>query len=345
MKKRHVKFSKIPQFRDVIRDVNHQSQFKGLDENGEPIYNPNVKKPIIAFNGTVKLHGSCGSVCMGNEGDIWCQSRKRILSIDVDNHGFHQFCHDRSANFLRLFQKLADSVSVPKDIISIFGEYCGQGINHGCAIHQLPKMFVIFAVKIVPTGGDSYYVDSASLRDPESQIHNIADFKTFKVTVDFNYPELAQNEFVNLVNNVEAECPVGKAFGALGIGEGIVWVGDYKGQRHIFKTKGEKHSVTRVKNIAAVDVEKVNSIREFVEYAVTENRLNQAVIEVFEAGEPTIKKMGDFLRWIMKDIASEEADTLGENNLVLKDVGRAVSNKARPWFQELLNRNAGLTCP
>jgi hypothetical protein len=129
-----------------------------------------------------------------------------------------------------------------------------------------------------------------------------------------------------------------------GIGEGIVWVGHYEGVRHVFKTKGEKHSVSKVKKIAAIDVEKVNSIREFVEYAVTENRMKQAIEELFTSQgiEPAIQQMGDYLRWVMKDIAKEEADTLGENNLVLKDVGRYVSQKAKVWFQELLNKNMGL---
>jgi len=311
---RHVSFSKIPQFRDVIRNVVHQAQFEGIDQDNEPIFNPNVKKPTITFHGTVKLHGSNGGFCVSNNGKTWTQSRKRILSIEADNNGFWQFCNDRKDSFrdmIALVSHFYFNEGNP-GIISIFGEYCGEGINRGCAIHQLPKMFIVFAVK------------------------------TFEVAVDFAYPELAQNEFVELVNQVENECPVGKKFNVSGVGEGIVWTAEYAGTRHIFKTKGEKHSVSKVKKIADVDVDKINNVREFVEYAVTENRLNQAIIEIFEGEEPTIQKMGDFLRWIVNDIAAEEADTLGKNNLILKDVGRSISNKARPWFQELLNKNVGM---
>jgi len=338
MDKRHVSFSKIPQFRDVVRNVGRQSQFVGLDANNEPIINPHVAKPTITFNGTVKLHGSNGAVCVSDEGEIWSQSRKKILSIEADNNGFYQFCHDR----LDCFVDLLDQIPGKGGIKSIFGEYCGKGINQGAAIHELPKMFVIFAVKIVPVEGDSYYINSDGLRNSEARIYNIADFKTFRCSVDFNYPELSQNTFVELVDEVENECPVGKSFGVSGVGEGIVWTGEYDGVRHVFKTKGQKHSVSKVRKVGAVDIEKINSIKGFVEYSVTENRLNQAVTEVFEGENPTIKKMGDFLRWIMRDIAEEEADTLGTNGLVLKDVGRAVSNKARAWFQELLDENRGM---
>ena len=344
MEKRHVSFGKIPQFRDVIRNVNHQAQFTGFNDDNEPMFNPNAVKPKITFNGTVKLHGSNGAVCFSNKNEIWIQSRNRILSIDSDNNGFWQFCYDREEIFKYLISQIQHFYFNDSNpgIISIFGEYCGQGINNGCAIHQLSKRFIIFAVKITPIEGDAYYLDSKDLRNLDNQIYNINDFKTYKVNVDFNYPELVQNKFVELVNEVEKECPVSKSFNVSGIGEGIVWTARYEGVRHIFKTKGEKHSVSKVKKIVSIDVEKVNSIKEFVEYSVTENRLNQGIVEVFGNEEPTIQKMGDFLRWIMKDISEEEADILGENGLILKDVGRSVSNKARPWFQELLNKNVGL---
>ena len=41
------------------------------------------------------------------------------------------------------------------------------------------------------------------------------------------------------------------------------------------KVKGEKHSSSKVKKLASVDVEKLNSIKDFVDYAVTESRLEQ----------------------------------------------------------------------
>ncbi|OYT14614.1 MAG: hypothetical protein B7C24_17465, partial [Bacteroidetes bacterium 4572_77] len=198
MKQKHVSFSKIPQFRDVIRNVNNQSQFGGLDQNGEPIYNQNTPKPKITFDGTVKLHGSNGGISFSNEGVMWFESRNRILSIDSDNNGFWQFCHNREEIFMNLISQIQHFYFNDGNpgIITIFGEYCGQGINQGCAIHQLSKRFVIFAVKIVPIESDSYYLDSTNLRDPDNDIYNINDFKTYKVNVDFNYPELSQNKFV-----------------------------------------------------------------------------------------------------------------------------------------------------
>ena len=341
-KKKHIRFGKIRQYRDVIRNVIHQSQFEGMDQNDEPIYNLNKEKPKLTFFGTVKLHGTNGSVVTNGE-EVWYQSRRRIVTPTSDNHNFSQFCMARQESFDKLLEQAKTRTTEKDAIISIFGEYCGEGIANGTAISKLPKMFVIFAVKVT-VGEDSQYVNPTDLRDPENQIYNILDFEMFRVEVDFEYPEIAQNKFVGLVNYVEEQCPVGKALGSKGIGEGIVWIGMYDGVRHVFKTKGEKHSVSKVKKIVPVNVDKVNSIREFVDYAVTENRMEQAVEELFTSQgiEPAIQQMGDYLRWIMKDIADEEMDVLLENGLVLKDVGKYVSQKAKVWFQELLNENAGL---
>jgi len=120
------------------------------------------------------------------------------------------------------------------------------------------------------------------------------------------------------------------------ISEGIVWSCEYKGVVHRFKVKGEKHSASKVKTLAAVDVEKLNSINEFVEYAVTESRFNQGLEKTFLNGEPIdVKKMGALMKWIVDDIIKEESDTMVKNNLEPKDVGKYISAKVREMFFKL----------
>ena len=350
MEKKFVRFRDIPQFRTVIHNMIHQCQFLGLDNDGKPILNPNAEKPTVNFTGTVKLHGTNASACiLLDTGETWHQSRKRIVTVEVDNHGFAHFCESRKSMITGLLAEAVESLGDLTNIgiVSIFGEFCGRGIQNGVAISQLPPMFVIFAVKVVPNDeSPSFYISSKGLRSPDNQIFNIADFDTFSVDVDFNYPQLAQAQFVDLVKKVENQCPVGLELdaGDITTGEGIVWVGEYDGVQHVFKTKGDKHSASRVKVVAEVDVTKVHNIMEFVDYAVTENRMEQAIEEIFisTGDEIVIKRMSHFLRWVVGDIAKEESDVLLENDLVLKDVTRSISNKARPWFQALLNKNAGL---
>ena len=49
--------------------------------------------------------------------------------------------------------------------------------------------------------------------------------------------------------------------------------------------KGTKHSVSKVKTLAPVNVEKLNSIQEFVDYSVTRVRFEQGLSEVFSSPE------------------------------------------------------------
>ena len=97
--------------------------------------------------------------------------------------------------------------------------------------------------------------------------------------------------------------------------------------------KGEKHSSSKVKKLASVDVEKLNSIKDFVDYAVTESRLQQGLTEI----GLDMKKMGEFIKWISQDVFKEESDTMKENNLEMKDIGKELSNKARKWYIEQYN--------
>lgn len=77
----------------------------------------------------------------------------------------------------------------------------------------------------------------------------------------------------------------------------------------------------------------IHTKQEFVEYAVTQQRFDQAITEIFGRIENIdVTKMGDFLRWIIKDIMSEEMDTMTENDLEPKDVNKYISHKAKEMF-------------
>jgi hypothetical protein len=208
-------------------------------------------------------------------------------------------------------------------------------------------MFVIFAVKYTNIEDEEIHsYEKIDLSKPEDNIFNSNMFPKYTVDIDFNIPQLAQAKIVDMVQQVEAECPVGKYFDVSGIGEGIVFCHyDENGHRdYIFKCKGSLHSASRVKTIAAVDVEKVKSVEAFIEYAITENRLNQGVEQVFMSTgtEPNIKMMRDFLSWVSKDVIAEEMDTMNENGLEPKDIGRPLGMKARNWFISYLDEQAGL---
>ena len=280
--------------------------------------------------------------------------KKKIKNITKknlsDNAGFAFFVESNKEIFNELFKTIDIKDA---DFITIFGEWCGGNIQKGVAINDLDKMFVVFAVKlsynIDPTDENdkriNFYMkseDFKSIKSTDNQIFNIHDYPTYTIDIDFENPADVQNQMIEITSEIEKECPFGKAFGISGVGEGCVWKHHKEdGSVLQFKVKGEKHAgKSKVKKLQIVDVEKLNSVKEFVEYVVTEGRLNQGIEKVFTMnGEDIdIKKMGQFLKWIMSDIVAEEMDTFKENGLEPKDVGKFVSNKARKWFLEKWNK-------
>jgi hypothetical protein len=344
--KKHISYPSIEQFRNVIANVNRRYDFVGLDENGDAIYDGTRTKPTLTFKGTVKLHGTNAGVSF-NESGYWIQSRENIITPESDNAGFAFFVESNKEVFKNFVNQInsANFFDLLNNTVTIYGEWAGGNIQKGVGICNLPKSFFIFGVKVTPhTSSEeeqkakpAYWIPSHYLKSPENRIYNIEDFQTWEMEINFNTPETVQNKLSELTLAVEAECPVAKAFGFSGIGEGIVWSCNVDGVVHRFKVKGEKHSSSKHKStLAPVDVEKVASIREFVDYAVTESRFNQGIEKVFPNNEPVdIKKLGALMKWITDDVTKEEMDTMKANNLEPKDVNKYISTKVREMFIKL----------
>jgi len=314
---KHIPWPKIGQFNQTIREVSLDTAFVGLDTNGEPIYDGTIPKPVIEFTGTVKIHGTNAGVSFNKKEGLWVQSRENIITPLQDNAGFAFFVELKKTYFEELFQELYKRFNLSDDLtLTIFGEWAGQGIQKGVAISELVKAFYIFGLKVSKDHEDfvSYYIDTNEFtsRICEEQIYCITDFQTYNLSIDFNNPKLAQDELIKLTEEVENHCPVAKQLGVDGVGEGIVWTGKYKDKLYRFKVKGEKHSVTKAKTLAPVDTEKLKSIEAFVDYTVTENRLDQAIEKI---GSSDVSHLGDIIRWMVNDIVTEELHTLTENGL------------------------------
>lgn len=344
--KKQINYPSIEQFRNVIANINRQANFVGLDENGEAIINPAAKKPIITFTGTVKLHGTNTGISFNNISGLWAQSRENIITPQKDNAGFAWFVESNKEVLLKLFNEIQqkENIDLNNNTITIYGEWVGKGIQKSVGISNLDKSLFIFGVKVSPFEIEglekqlpAYWIDHSYIKATENKIYNINDYPTYSVEIDFNYPQLIQNKLIELTQAVENECPVAREFGYDNtLGEGIVFTGEYNGVIYRFKSKGMKHSVSKVKVLAAVDTDKITSIKEFVEYAVTENRFNQALQNVFLNGEEVnISKIGDVIRWVINDVIKEETDTLIANNLEPKEINKYVSNKVREMFFNL----------
>ena len=319
------------------------NQFRHMCKEAGYVF-PGSPKPIVTFRGTVKLHGTNAAIAFRGmkhgKVDITFQSRNNVITPENDNAGFAR-CMTEEVGFVNL-EKLARSNFIINEnqTTIIYGEWCGEGIQKGVALTQLPKMFVIFGVKQIQWNGDEFWYDILdfdfvnSLKDEEHKIYNSAQFPNWEIEIDLEKPTLKVNDMVALTEAVEAECPVGKHFGVSGIGEGIVWrCKENPTSKLWFKVKGEKHSVSKVKKLVEVDLEKVQSINEFIDRVVTEPRVLQGIDYLKEQGkELTRKSTGDFLSWFFADVMKEESDVLEASGLTKKDISSELGKKARVLF-------------
>lgn len=104
--------------------------------------------------------------------------------------------------------------------------------------------------------------------------------------------------------------------------------------RYWFKVKGEKHSSSKVKVLAAVDVERFAQRDALVAAIVTDNRLAQGLeLHVNEFGRALdMRGIGEYLRWVINDIIKEEADTITASGFAVKELGKPISDIAKRFY-------------
>lgn len=336
------KFQSIEQFRSIVKAVRDTAKHREV-----PI-------PTLTFIGTVKLHGTNGGIgYRASTDELWAQSRERIITPFDDNAGFAKYVKENEENLKSYLREVCTDFQT--DVAMMFGEWAGPGIQSGVAISQLEqKAFFVFQLKLdrgvkqqKTKAGEEIEIQQWE-EIPRYDINfigvpNLFDMSWFPqqhIQIDFNSPEQAQNRLVELTLAVEEQCPVAKTFGIEGIGEGIVWYNSEYNLR--FKVKGEKHSTTKVrtvKQIAAVDLERMATVDAFVENVVSENRLQQGIAKLGEMGKPfDIKSTGDFIKWVQADVLKEEMDVIEASNIEKRDLMTKMAIKAKNFFVAELSK-------
>jgi hypothetical protein len=344
--KEFISFPKIGAYRNVIQDIKKIAQYAGHDDSGNAVYDENLPLPVLKFRGTVKLHGTNAGISYNPVDGIWAQSRKNIITPQDDNLGFAAWVEKNKVAVEQLFEPLKKHLRDDNTIITIFGEWAGGKIQAGMAINKVPNFWAVFDVKVSYSKEDRIFLPEdewINMKNHDARIFNVREWKSWETEIDFEHPEKSLDFLNEVTESVEKQCPAGTFFGVEGIGEGVVWV--HRSEKwgvQRFKVKGEKHSNTkpRSKKKVTVDPEIQKTIDDFVEYAVTENRLKQGIENVFTMKNRPLemKFMGEFLSWVAHDIEEEEADVMLKSELTMKQLGKAISNKARKWFMQEINK-------
>lgn len=344
--KRQIDYNKIRDFQSIVVDVSKTCKYH------------NLKKPVIEFIGSEKIHGTNAACCYSIPDGLWFQSRENILTTEQDNGAcyFNGMKHEQA--WMDIIFELANiyHIDLKKNIISVYYEWCGGKIQKKSALSGLDKRAIIFQhFKVSPLERDTSILESSNqpamwyktynIDCKEANIYNIMNFKTYKKVIDFDKVELFKNDLQEQVDILEHNSPVGNYFGINdNIAEGIVWTGYFRNNLMKFKVKGTKHTNSKVCVIKKVDEVKEQAKITLAERVVTPGRCEQGWQYIFgienEKCEPSKNKMGDFLRWIHKDISLECMQDYIDLDVEPRECNGRISQVAKLWFEDELEKYA-----
>jgi hypothetical protein len=221
----------------------------------------------------ILVHNSNASVCYSEPDGCWVQSRKNIITPEKDNAACAFSVMSNEDAWMDIINTLANeySINLDKHIISVFFEWSGGNIQKNSALTGLDKRAMIFQYfKVSPiepilkndgTEDSAYWLPSCIsnphineqgigvdgkkyISNDEKNIYNIMNFPHEVFTIDFERPDLAQNELIKKVEEIEKSSKVGQAFGInSNIGEGFVLQAmTEKNGLLRFKVKGNLHN-------------------------------------------------------------------------------------------------------
>lgn len=366
--KRFIKFPSIKEFRGVVKDVKFNAQFVSYDEETKTLVtDQTAEMPVVHAFATEKIHGTNASVCFSEPDGFWVQSRTSIITADDDNAQCARSAMQNKSAWVDIIKDLAKehNIDLSANIITVYYEWCGQGIQKNTAVQGLEKMSIIFKYfrvspveyqepddTVEPSDADDTVepagtlwletrVDGKPVQNPEARIWNVQTFPTYDFVLDFSDPRAALEYMDDIVKNkIEESSPVGEYFGVTGaIGEGMVVTFTFKGKTYTFKVKGSRHVGTK-KQVDPVDSEKMDAVQQ-VAHAVTPAwRLEQMFAlanDTINGAVPDIRNIGMYLKLVNADILKEESDVIAEAGLIPKDIYPAVAKIAREFYKDALD--------
>jgi len=352
--KRTIKMPSIDQFRNTVHTILHTARYIGTDEDDVAQFDKNIKLPVINAIGTEKIHGTNASVCYSEPDGFWVQSKKNIITPQKDNASCAFYAEQNKEQWIEIINSLADEyeINLAENIITVYYEWCGAGIQKRTAVDGLEKRAMIFRhFKVSPleTGTETpamwleTKVQEKWIDDTEKDIFNINNFKTYEFEIDFNNPLMIQNTFIETVEkNIEPSSPVGESFGIKdNIGEGLVISFMFRDNLYMFKVKGDKHSKSKVKKLKPVDTAKLQKIQDIAHKVTPAWRLEQMYEEandIINNGTPKMENMRKYLDLVKADILKEDSDIIADAGLTPKDIFGDVSRISALHFKELFNK-------
>ena len=337
-------FSKIRDFEYIAKRIIENSQFHG------------VRPPVVEFVGTVKIHGCNLGICQKPDGRLIIQTRETIVSETNNFFGAYDFVQKNKETFEKIFDAVRKA-HYPADYkdIYIFTEYFGQGIQRKVGVKHLERRVAILDIVIKEDEENKTKLGYKQLKNyhdfSNDYVKFITQYPGFKQVIDFGASEEVLKEVLQVLQDytyeVEKHCPVAafhlpEDFKEDLIGEGIVWQAINSPARHLgltFKVKGVKH--VKVKQpMSPEQLALLDASTAFAVTALESGRLEQGIFKLQEKllDPKDIKNTGEYVRWVVGDVADELSDKIKELGLDTRSVAVAVGKKAAAYFREYLKQ-------
>ena len=142
-----IKYPKISQFGRFIKSISDVTRFVGVDEEDSPIFDESIPLPSVEVEITEKIHGTNASVCHNKDLGFWVQGRNRILTIEEDNAGCAFHATAIKDEWMKVIDWLAHlhQIDLKENVITVYYEWCGQGIQKKSAMSGVPKSAMVFS--------------------------------------------------------------------------------------------------------------------------------------------------------------------------------------------------------
>ena len=343
MKNTHYGFGATPRFSNLYKTIKSTTQYHYAMNNNINFEDPtieqleileNVQLPILTFTGSEKLHGENMAVCY-LDGNIYCQGRNRVVTMDNDQNGMAQFVENHKAVFEQMFKSAA---AAPGETIVLDGEWAGGNIQKGnAACSGIGKAFFMFDYyRIINLDGEET-LQVNKFSSISNGIYLMKSFSSLRLTLDFNKPKECEDALLALALSIEENSPIAKYFYKPdNVGEGAyLWCVSSDHPTYRLKTKGEKHGgkPKTKREHSGPTSEEVTKLTAIAEQLTPVWRINQAISET---GATTMKSMGAVMKWVSQDILKEEMPTILSSGFEFKQLQKYTSKIVKDYFIDYL---------
>ena len=109
----------------------------------------------VEYVGTVKIHGTNGSVVWHSEDDVVFQSKSAVVAVGKDNMGFAGSMSNKNlSGILNEIKAICADNDIEFEFpVEIAGEWAGRGIQKGVAVTEVEPFFTVFRVAVGKVDG------------------------------------------------------------------------------------------------------------------------------------------------------------------------------------------------